>query len=92
MHSLNGNLTISQYKIMQINTGSGGWTKNDMLLLCTVSNLDPDIIIVSDSNYSVSITNDYRRKALFPEYTFHDKVFQNLNLARLAIMTNQTGL
>ena len=71
---------------MQINTGSGGWCKNDMLMLCTISNLDPDVIVISESNYSESTTNDNRRRAMFPEFKFYDKMFPNLNLARLTIM------
>ena len=86
MHMLNGNMTFAQYKILQINTGSGGWCKNDMLLLCTIGNLDPDVVVISESNYTISIPNDTRRKALFPDYNFHDKMFQNLNLARLTVM------
>ena len=48
-HITNGN-TVSNYKIAQINTGNGHWAKNDFILLSTITRLDPDIIVISESN------------------------------------------
>ena len=64
MHTINGNLTVNQYSVMQINTGNSFWNKNDMLMLCTLSKSHPDIIIISKSNYVKTPINDFE---------FHDR-------------------
>ena len=60
---------MENYTVAQINTGNGIWTKNDMLLLCSIAKLDPDIITISESIFN---TNDpkmiQRRQNLFPNY------------------------
>ena len=79
------------YKIIQINTGNGLWTSNDMLLLCCITKEDPDIVIISESNFNI---NDpkmaQRRRNLFSGFIILDKVFQQTNHARLTVMIKDT--
>ena len=42
---------IDSYKIAQFNTGNRLWAKNDFLLLCSITALDPDIEVISESNF-----------------------------------------
>ena len=86
MHTTNGNISVSDYKIMQINSGNGNWNKNDMLLMCNIYKHDPDIVIVSESNFLDSPNNQNRRISMFPGYICHDKIFRTQNIARLTVL------
>ena len=73
----NGNGT-DQYKIAQVNTGNGNWTKNDLVLLSMITKQDPDIIVISESNFdTIDPVGKARRESLFMGYNIIDKVFNN---------------
>ena len=81
----NGN--IPGLSIAQINTGNGSWIKNDMLLLCATSRLDPDVIIISESNFDIMDPKlAQRRRNIFNGYIALDKVFQGSRNARLTVL------
>ena len=71
---------------MQINTGNGNWCKNDMLLLCSIYKHNPDIVIISESNFSNNQTNLNRRQSMFPGFKAYDKFFTNHDTARLTVL------
>ena len=87
-HTTNGNTT--GYSIAQINTGNGNWAKNDMLLLCAISRLDPDLVIISESNFDIMDSKLAQRcRNLFQGYIILDKVFQGTRNARLSVLIKE---
>ena len=63
-HMTNGNDIIDGYKIAQFNTGNGLWIKNNMLLLCSLTSLDPDIVIISESNICINDNKALKRRRM----------------------------
>merc|ERR1711954_47491 len=89
-HIKHGNI-LSEYKIAQINTGNGHWAKNDFILLSTITRLDPDIIIISESNFNPNDPETTgRRENLFRDFKCFDKIFQNSNFARISVLVKNT--
>ena len=73
-HITFGNISDT-YKIIQINTGNGLWTSNDMLLLCCITKEDPDIVIISESNFNINNPKmAQRRRNLFSGFQFFNRL------------------
>ena len=97
MHSTNGNRLIQKLKpykddvdVLQINAGNDMWDTSEPILINTVSQHKPKILVVSESNFPVNdpeaITS---RRISFPKYKFVDKVLPGNDVARLTILIDE---
>ena len=84
----NGNGT-NEYKIAQVNTGNGKWTKNDLVLLSMITRQDPDIIVISESNFETIDPIGKARREFIHGYNLIDKVFMNSTHARLSVLIKE---
>ena len=61
--------------------------QNDFFLLSMLSNHDPDIVTISESNFDISDpANIARREMFFQGYHIIDKIFTNTTNARLTVL------
>ena len=95
--AINGNIPASNptgqggskkaLSILQVNTGNGKWTKSASTLKLLIRHNNPDIVIISESNFEMNnriLTQT--RNTDFKEYAFEDKILPGSSLARMTIM------
>ena len=99
--SINGNIavvnskgqggTIKALSILLVNTGNGKWAKSNSTLKLLVRQNNPDIVIISESNFDKdNKTLNHTRNTDFKEYAFEDKFLPGCPYARMTIMIRTT--
>ena len=81
---------IKKLNIIQLNTSNSDWDTKKHKLITTITNLDADITIVSESNAEISNNEKMEtRKNMFSNYSLEDKVIHNQNKARMTIIVKK---
>ena len=87
-HVTNGNIASDDntIRIMQINTANSKFDSFKIRLLQIIKEESPKVVIISESNIDNDNSKFASRQALFPNYKFEDKFFENHDTARLTAM------
>ena len=81
---------IKKLNIVQLNTSNSDWDTKKHELISTITNLDADITIVSESNAETSNAEKMEtRNNMFANYCLEDKVIQNQSKARVTIIVKK---
>ena len=78
---------IKKLNIIQLNTSNSDWDTKKYELITTITNLDADITIVSESNAEINNNEKMEtRNTMFSNYNLEDKVINNQNKARVSLI------
>ena len=91
MHTINGNTIFHEVKILQLNTGNGKWLTGNSILLKTIEQMHPDIVVISEGNMHIYDNEMCRvRRNTFKQFLFFDKIFPGAQHSRLTVMIRNT--